>query len=355
MTLLYRRSCAIRSHPWEPLWPAGLQSSTCPVESLYCCLSCDQTLLPRPVLPSGVQVRCAATLGGHFGLLASKPLPTDLGLVLAAAGARLQVLTVRLAGPEASKVAAIAVSAPPAGEETASHAGIDTYKQRDQQKQGQKQGKKQGQQLDLKWVSVEEYIASSCVGNASGSSNGGGVPASPAAAAAGEAGAAYQIITAVLLPYADDSCQKFCSYKLGLRHFNSHALVNAALLLHFDPSTVTHQQQQQQQGSDRDSNSRAKGSAGTGRDLLTQLIHQADLRFAGAVIASARVFAGFPSDSQSDTGGGMAASAGAAGVAGGAGQQQEGWCVVRLHNVEQELVGKAVEVQVRLGSRVTAE
>jgi hypothetical protein len=239
-----------------------------------------------------------------------------------------------------------------------------------QQQQQEQQG------LKLAWVTVEEFLEGSCVGTAStagatqhSSSSSGGSSSSEvrdwitaegiaggkqfypgqqqqqqqqhfyspcdnvhtpvATSDAGKSAAAgYKVITAVWLPYGNDARELFWSYKVALRHFNSHALVNAAMWVRF----------QEDSSVDHCSSSSSKTPAGAGSNA-----------FAGRTVASARLFVGFPQ--QESAAPAAAAAAGLAGAGAGFTQQQrsveEAWRVMRLPGVEQQLQGRAVDVQVR--------
>jgi hypothetical protein len=293
----------------------------------------------------------------------------------------------------------------------------------------------------MAWVTVEEFLEGSCVGAASTAGNtpyttssssssdvtewitaegiAGGKQLDPdqqqqqqhmyslyanahthvAAADAGQrAAAGYKVVTAVWLPYGNDVRELFWSYKVALRHVNSHALVNAAMWMRFqEASSVDHSST---------SSSSSKTSAGVGSST-----------FAGRAVASARLFVGFPPEApaaaavantaadmsaaavantaadmsaaavantaadmsaaaveaNAGAGGtkecgyeeasaaaaagmlavGAAACTAAAAAAGGAAVtkergDEEAWRVMRLPPVEQQLQGRAVDVQVRL-------
>jgi hypothetical protein len=272
--------------------------------------------------------------------------------VLAAAGCWLQLLTVDHA------------QQPPAA--AAAGAGTGAFEANAWQQQQQ--------QLKMTWVTVEEFLQSSCVGASSSSSSSSSTsgrqiasaeqlitadavaggkqlydnPITDAAAVAdaaeppGEncisARSGYRIVTAVWLPYGNDACELFWSYKVALRHANSHALVNAAAWFRFqqEPEVVA--------GSNSSSSSSSRKS-GLGSSC-----------FAGRTLTAARLFVGFPPDASAAvvTAAGskaaVAAAAAAVGEGGGggaaAGSVDEPWRVLRLAEAEQQLQGRAVSVQV---------
>jgi hypothetical protein len=144
----------------------------------------------------------------------------------------------------------------------------------------------------------------------------------------------YQVVTAVWLPYGDDdSSEMFWSYKLGLRHINSHALVNAALHLSWD--------QPQAASNNNSSSSSSSGPASSGEGS------QARTSSANGSVAAARVFVGFqpprtsnsssPSSSSSSSSTGTASSC----------PVEDPWRLMRLTAVEEQLQGRPVTVKVR--------
>lgn len=305
-------------------------------------------------------MRSAATLGGHFGLCARKPLQSDLALVLAAAGAQLQIMTIR--GPQAGQLL---------------HSGYSSnqpqWQQQQQQQlhgnwggqgqQGWQQQCTEQQQHDLRWVSVEEYLASSCVGGDSSTSSICEITADSVAGASvvdvtssqqqqpprntnnSSSASAHstEVVTAVWLPYADDGSERFWSYKVALRHVNSHALVNAALWIKFDQSATA----LTTQGS-------STGSCSSGDDGVQQITSLVDPRFAGARILSAKLFVGLPPGSHSSTGERNGSAAAAGSGSGGSSHGTEGdrdeeaWRITRVREVEKVLCGQAVDIQVTL-------
>lgn len=363
---------------------------------------------------AGVHVRSAATLGGHFGLCATHPLPTDLGLVLAAAGARLQVMTVHHHTNNQQNL------------QLHNHSNCHYIQQQQQQgiwytgQQQQQAGFQQQQpdSLDLQWMSVEAFLAGSAVGLSSSSCLKQG-PCNRAAAAAADshvdpdaqaavsppgtgnavgpdgfegissweldpesiagarstlierqvlhqaqeqqAGAcsgsstgscssdsAVQVVTAVWLPYADDTQERFWSYKLSWRHSNSHAFVNMAVWLRL-------------QSAAREDGSKPAGDAG---GSLEAILPQVD-EDAGRVVTEARVLLGCPPtyQQQDSTGcprhqGSVCLSPGRVGVIPGstgsstdAGADKESWVVLRTDMVEKVLTGTQVTPQVRSNSQ----
>jgi hypothetical protein len=272
--------------------------------------------------PAGVHVRSAATLGGHFGLLAVKPLPSDLAVTLAAAGAWLQLMTV-----EPAELATTAAAAAEDGGGAGSSSSVGS--------------------LHQQWMSVEEYLATTCVSSSSSSRHHSARGSSVAAVvqpedAAAAAAALYRIITAVWLPYSNDASERFWSYKIGLRHFHSHALLNMAVWTTFDAA---------------DGLSGGQQTAGSSSNsLMGILCAQAGVRFAGATVTAARVFVGLPPTppSRVAAGGGPALSDATFSSTSSSGSssssafrwQQEHWCVQRLSAVEQAVTGKPLNVQV---------
>jgi hypothetical protein len=232
----------------------------------------------------------------------------------------------------------------------------------------------QQQGLKMAWVTVEDFLEDSCVGAArtrgsksyssSSSSEGadwitaegvaGGKQLDPsqqqqqhtvhAHIVATDAGLSssddgYRVVTAVWLPYGNGARELFWSYKVALRHVNSHALVNAAAWFRFQEDSLVDL---------HSSSSSSKTAAGGGSSV-----------FAGRVLTSARMFAGFPPEASAaaatanvaNPAAADVATAAAAAAAGGVTQQQRGveepWRVLRLSAVEQQLQGQAVDVKVR--------
>lgn len=311
------------------------------------------------LLSPGVHVRSAATLGGHFALCARKPLPTDLGLLLAAAGAHIQIMTVR----------------PAEGSGKGSSSNQQQWQRWQHQQQcygvWQQQQRPQRQQYDLHWVSVEDYLEASCIGSngcrqecsnnnaleiTADSIAGGNVlyedsqprqsgscaPSSSSGnghitACGTEATPLPHVITAVWLPYGDDSSERLWSYKLAVRHVNSHALVNAALWIKFD--------QQPAVSTTPGSSSAGGNNSSCGCEPGQLLESQTDPRFAGVRVASARLFVGLPPG----TADGTSAAASEVSSSSGRGpkyQADEPWCMSRVREVESVLCGRAVDVKV---------
>lgn len=297
-------------------------------------------------------MRSAATLGGHFGLCDRRPLPSDLALVLAAAGAKLQVMTV--------------------------HTSHSAVHQQQQQQYGQQwrqwggdvaiqQQQQQFDALDLKWMSVEAFLANSAVGKqrqqqqqvaavAEGETGAdllaGGVllgpdciagaqlvqtqtptappayqqqqamqapPGSGSSGSSSDSGSSMRVVTAVWLPYADDSSERFWSYKLSWRHVNSHAFVNMALWMKFDSSSST-----------PCSSNSSSGECGGGDAAGSALTKQAEPEFAGCSVSAIRLFVGCPVVKDCQT----------------AAADDESWLVLRSGGVEEALTGGSVTVQV---------
>eukprot|EP00878_Enallax_costatus_P014322 GHUV01014980.1.p1 GENE.GHUV01014980.1~~GHUV01014980.1.p1 ORF type:complete len:330 (+),score=115.87 GHUV01014980.1:58-990(+) len=140
------------------------------------------------------------------------------------------------------------------------------------------------------------------------------------------AGDIPHVVTAVWLPYGDDSSEQFWSYKVALRHVNSHALANAALWIKFDQSTT---------------GLTDYGSSSGGEGEQQQIMTQADRMFAGARILSARLFVGCP-----PVAGSTAPAAARSSVSSSSsGKDGEPWQITRVRKVEQVLCGKPLDLQ----------
>jgi hypothetical protein len=327
---------------------------------------------------AGVHVRSAATLGGHFGLCDTRPLPTDLALLLAAAGAKLQVMT--------------ATAQHYTGQQYGQHQFGQQYGQ--QYLDGQSwQQQQPAQALDLTWMSAEQFLADSAVGQkhhqhqqqqqqqrqedqsaaaaaAAMSTAAGGFdllgdallgpdciagaqvlqlestcsgqqqqqPQPAGMAAGGSSSSSMRVVTAVWLPYADDKVERFWSYKLSWRHVNSHAFVNMALWLKFEPNSSS-------------SSSRRRGGRGGDGDgaagAVGALASQADPAFAGCCVSAARLFLGCPPVDKLHT---ALSAAAAKPAAAAAAVGEESWLVLRAGGVEEVLTGSTVTVQVSISS-----
>jgi hypothetical protein len=158
-----------------------------------------------------------------------------------------------------------------------------------------------------------------------------------------------RVVVAIWLPYADDSSQRFWSYKLALRHTNSHALANMALWLKFDTSSSSGGRGDAAAigGTGSCSSStevEGSSSSSSSMELLAALAAQADPHFAGCVVSEARLFVGCPPEDSSIDPKAATAAAAAGNTAAAAGGEQ--WRLLRVSAVESVLTGSAVNLEV---------
>jgi hypothetical protein len=155
----------------------------------------------------------------------------------------------------------------------------------------------------------------------------------PARMATGSS-SSMRVVTAVWLPYADDGVERYWSYRLSWRHVNSHAFVNMALWLQYEPSS---------------SSSSSCGGDGSTGAVGAALARQADPAFAGCRVSAARLFLGCPPAVKTHITP-LTGAAGADMAAAAAAVDDEAWLVLRAGGVEEVLTGSTVTVQVRTSS-----